>query len=54
VRLAGRAVVALADDLALPDHDGAHERIGARPSRGARGESERATHVRGVRVGHGC
>ncbi|OLC04204.1 MAG: hypothetical protein AUI15_01305 [Actinobacteria bacterium 13_2_20CM_2_66_6] len=54
VRLAGRAVITLADDLAVPDHDGAHERIGAGPARRARREAERATHVSRVRVGHGC
>ena len=54
VGLAGRVVITLADHRAVPDHDGADERIGARPPGGASGEPKCAAHVGRVRIGHGC
>src|SRR6267378_7978686 len=39
VRFAGRMVVTLADDLAVPHNHGTHEGIGAGPPRGAGGEA---------------
>ena len=50
VRLARGAVVALADHLAVADDDRADQRIRARPAGRPRGQPERASHVRGVRV----